>query len=462
VARREDEVVVRAADLTVLHIVYSYPPDPPGGTEVYVHELCRHLRERGVTSVVVAPGAADVTHLIDGVRVRRFAWAGKSALEDIYGMGDARAADAFERILAEEAPDLVHQHALTPACSVEVAERVKASGRPLVFTYHTPTVSCVRGTLLRWGREVCDGRLDAGACSACLLDSHGVPEGVGRVVSAVGVVVGTGLEVVGAAGGAFTALRMPMLVRRQHDALRRLFSIADAVVAPAPWVRDLLIGNGVATDRIVLSRHGVAAETTVRPRTRSERTTLVPPKLVHLGRMDATKGTGLLLDAMAQCANAAIELDIYGVSQGSGSQSLLESLESQGRRDPRVRFLAPIPHDQVIPTLTAYDAVVVPSQWLETGPLVVLEAFAAGVPVIGSDLGGIAEKVRDGVDGVLVRPFDSAARWAEVLTRVAAEPQTIRALSQNVRRPRPTEAVADEMLSLYGRLTSRQMFISPA
>ncbi len=144
-ARGEAEVV------TVLHIVYSYPPDPPGGTEVYVHELCRRLRERGVTSVVVAPGRDDETHLVDGVRVRRFAYGGHAAIEDIYGMGDPRAADAFEKILAEESPDLVHQHALTPACSVEMAERAKTSGRPLVFTYHTPTVSCVRGDLAAMG-----------------------------------------------------------------------------------------------------------------------------------------------------------------------------------------------------------------------------------------------------------------------------------------------------------------------
>jgi glycosyltransferase involved in cell wall biosynthesis len=447
------------ADLTVLHVVYSYPPDPPGGTEVYVHGLCRHLRERGVRSVVVAPGRADETHLIDGVRVRRFAYAGKAAIEDIYGMGDPRAAEAFQRILAEEAPDLVHQHALTPACSVEVAEQVKAFGRPLVFTYHTPTASCVRGTLLRWGREVCDGRLEAGTCSACLLDAHGISAGVGRVVSAVGTVVGGGLEAVGAAGGAFTALRMPGLVRRQHDALRRLFDAVDVMVAPAPWVRDLLLANGVPADRIVLSRHGVAAPLTRTPARNQDDHTLA---IAHLGRVDAAKGTRVLLDAMSRCSAAPIELDIYGVSQDDASRSLLERLEAGARSDRRVRFLPPIAHDRVVATLASYDAVAVPSQGLETGPLVVLEAFAAGVPVIGSDLGGIAEKVRHGVDGVLVRPFDSPARWAEVLTKAAADTPSLRALGRNVRSPRTTEAVADEMLSIYERLTHHQMFVAQA
>ena len=447
------------SDLRVLHLVYSYPPDPPGGTEVYVHGLCRHLRARGVTSVVVAPGRADETHLIDGVRVRRFAYGGTATIEDLYGMGDRRAADACERILAEEAPDLVHQHALTPACSTEVAARVKASGRPLVFTYHTPTVSCVRGTLLRWGRDVCDGRLDAGACSACMLDAHGVSAGMGRVVSAIGTVVGSGLAAVGAAGGAFTALRMPGLVRRRHDALRQLFELADAIVAPAPWVRDLLVVNGVGAGKIVISRQGVTATPAVAPVVRSQSSAIA---LAHLGRVDAAKGTRLLLEAVARCPQARLTLDVYGVSQGDASQSLLERLEAAVRQDARIRFLPPVAHDRVVSTLATYDAVVVPSQGMETGPLVVLEAFAAGIPVIGSDLGGIAEKVRHEVDGLLVRPFDSAARWSEVLARVAREPEALRALGQAVRPPRSCDVVADEMLSLYERLIRHELVAAPA
>jgi glycosyltransferase involved in cell wall biosynthesis len=440
---------VTTAGLTVLHLVYSYPPDPPGGTEVYVHHLCRQLRLRGVTSVVLAPGRANETHLIDGVRVRRFAYGGKATIEEIYGMGDPRAADACEQILAEEAPDVVHQHALTPACSAEVATRVKAAGRPLVFTYHTPTVSCARGTMLRWGRDVCDGRLDAGTCSACVLDAHGASAGMGRVVSAIGTVVAGGLEAVGAAGGAFTALRMPRLVSRQHDALRRLFGVADAIVAPAPWVRELLVLNDVPASKVLLSPQGVSAPSADMPVARGKSSHV---GLAHLGRVDPAKGTRLLLEALARCPEASLELDVFGVSQGEAGQSLLERLEAEVRYDLRIRFLPPIPHDRVVPTLATYDAVVVPSQGMETGPLVVLEAFAAGVPVIGSDLGGIAEKVRHEVDGLLVRPFDSASRWAEILGRVAREPDALRALARNVRPPRSFDIVADEMLSLYSRL----------
>jgi glycosyltransferase involved in cell wall biosynthesis len=105
--------------------------------------------------------------------------------------------------------------------------------------------------------------------------------------------------------------------------------------------------------------------------------------------------------------------------------------------------------------LRAYDAVVVPSQWMETGPLVVLEAFAAGVPVIGSALGGIADKVRHDVDGLLVEPFHAVDAWTSTLARCVDEPSLLARLRANVAPPRSMRDVACDMRAVYEQLTSR-------
>ena len=76
-------------------------------------------------------------------------------------------------------------------------------------------------------------------------------------------------------------------------------------------------------------------------------------------------------------------------------------LQHQLENDHRFEVKYNLPNDQLLKVLSGFDLCVVPSLWLETGPLVVLESFAAGVPVLGSRLGGIAELVRDGVDGLL-------------------------------------------------------------
>jgi glycosyltransferase involved in cell wall biosynthesis len=92
---------------------------------------------------------------------------------------------------------------------------------------------------------------------------------------------------------------------------------------------------------------------------------------------------------------------------------------------------------------------------METGPLVVLESFAAGVPVIGSALGGIADKVRHDVDGLLVDPFASVDAWTSALLRCVDEPGLLARLRANVAAPRSMRDVARDMSAIYERLASR-------
>jgi glycosyltransferase involved in cell wall biosynthesis len=83
------------------------------------------------------------------------------------------------------------------------------------------------------------------------------------------------------------------------------------------------------------------------------------------------------------------------------------------------------------------------------GPVVVLEAFAAGVPVVGSALGGVEEKITDGVDGLLVRPHDSVRAWADAIERCARDRDLLSRLRQGVRPPRESGDVARDMQQVY-------------
>ena len=80
--------------------------------------------------------------------------------------------------------------------------------------------------------------------------------------------------------------------------------------------------------------------------------------------------------------------------------------------------------------------------------LVALEAFAAGIPVIGWKLGGINEIVQDGVNGILIQP-DSVVHWVETLQRVAEDAKLRAHLKDGVRPPRTSVEVAREMSALY-------------
>jgi glycosyltransferase involved in cell wall biosynthesis len=91
----------------------------------------------------------------------------------------------------------------------------------------------------------------------------------------------------------------------------------------------------------------------------------------------------------------------------------------------------------------------------------VLEAFAAGVPVVGSDLGGIGELVEHEVNGLLVKP-DSLAAWRQALFRLAQDRDLLARLERGTRPPRGMDTVADEMLTLYGGVSERQASLEPA
>jgi glycosyltransferase involved in cell wall biosynthesis len=434
-----------------LHAPFGFFPDPVGGTEVYVAELANALARQGHPAIVAAPATQDADYTYQGLSVRRFAASDRlSDVSQLYGGSDQDAARRFGRILDRDRPDIFHMHAFTRACSVGLVREAKARNIPVVFTYHTPTVSCQRGTLLEFGAEPCDGRVEVARCAGCTLDGLGVSPVASRVLGQMPTSMGHMLEAAGLRGGGWTALRMSSLIDQRRQALAALFSLADRIVALTPWVRDLLKRNDVPDSKIVVLPHGIRSQAAQPLRPAKRRSGRV--RVAHLGRLDPVKGTGLLIRAMRLIPDAPIDLDVFGIVQGSGDVEVRRQLQRLAEGDPRVTFHDAIEHSTVIERLAGYDLVAVPSQWLETGPLVVLEAFAAGVPVLGSALGGLLDKVKDGVDGLLIRPYDSVEAWAAALRRSVGENGLLARLRSGVERPRSMDDVADEMVSLYRNL----------
>jgi glycosyltransferase involved in cell wall biosynthesis len=431
-----------------LHLVYSFPPDAPGGTEVYVAGLCRRLREQGVEAVVAAPAVHPAQYEFQGMRVVRYErQEGTLDLEALYGVGDRVALEAFERVFESERPDLVHLHALTAACPAELARRIKARGVPVVFTYHTPTVTCQRGTLLRWGAEVCDGVVEPFRCAACTLQQLGGRRWVAKLTALVPEAAGEFLGRRRLAGGIWTAARMRSLMMHRKRELTKLFDACDRIIAPVGWVEEVLLANGAAPEKIVRSHHGV--DTPARAGAGHVRDDDRPLRVAHLARLDPAKGTALLVQALRDAPSIHLELDIYAVAQDPSGVEYGAHLRALAGTDRRIRFRPAVDPATVIERLQPYDVVAVPSQVVETGPLVVLEALAAGVPVLGSALGGLREYVRDGVDGVLVAPHGSVEAWRRALMTCAADRNLVAGFRAAVRPPRTMTEVAQEMAILY-------------
>ena len=143
------------------------------------------------------------------------------------------------------------------------------------------------------------------------------------------------------------------------------------------------------------------------------------------------------------------------VIAGTGDDARnLRAIEAAAAKDPRIELIGALPHDGIPAFLDSIDILAVPSRWMETGPIVVLEAQAMGIPVMGSDLGGIAERIRDGIDGWLL-PFDDPRAWATAMQRAATDPGEVAARTANSMRTRSDGDIAAEMATLYGEVHER-------
>lgn len=432
----------------VLHVPYTWFPDPCGGTEVYVRSLASRLASLGFPSVIAAPGTDGLSYERDGLAVRRFGSDNSAGRELAWGVPDRVAAASFRVIAEELRPAIVHLHARTSAVSELLVGVARDVGARVVFTYHTPTATCARGTMMLNGAEPCDGRLEKHRCSACVLQKLGLPQSLAAIASNVPEALSFSLAESRGFARPLFALAVPGLVGRGHRHSRRFLGGVDHVVAVCDWVRDVLLRNGVPLEKLTLSRQGIEDRREASP-TRAF-TAHEPLRLAYFGRIDASKGPDLVVRALALAPDAKATLDVFAIRE-AGENPLFEWLVERARADQRIRILPAVTPDSVTRIMADYDMIVIPSRWLETGPLVALEAFAAGTPVLGARLGGIVELVSHGIDGVLVAPDDPAA-WATAITGLAASPEKIATMRAEIQPSRLIDDCAADMINIYNKL----------
>jgi glycosyltransferase involved in cell wall biosynthesis len=184
-----------------------------------------------------------------------------------------------------------------------------------------------------------------------------------------------------------------------------------------------------------------------------------PPKLISVGRLKAPKDPVTLLRALA--ALPTEDFDALIVGDGP-DRPAVEELTAQLGLAGRVRLEG---ERRDVAELLAASDVFVLSSWSEGLPVSVLEAMAAGLPVVASDVGGVSELVLDGETGILVRPGDPD-RLAEALGGLLSDPDRRRLLGEAGRAR--AERLFDlgrfrqAHLELYRRELARSMPSRPA
>lgn len=154
------------------------------------------------------------------------------------------------------------------------------------------------------------------------------------------------------------------------------------------------------------------------------------PYVLALGRVVEKKGFDLLLGAFAAMDTGRTAADLVIAGEGAARSDLQRRAEELGLAD-QVHFPGRLSRDEVSSAMAGATVFVMPSR-LEPFGIVVLEAWRAGVAVMATNRGGPPEFVRDGLDGVLVDPFDTAG-FAATLEGLLLEPDRRRAIAASGR-----------------------------
>ena len=352
-----------------------------------VLQLHSRYREPGGEDVVVA-GEAELLraagHQVVSHHVTNPAGAAASAAKLATSAWSLAAARDVRALVERHRPDVAHVHNTWYALTPSVVAALDKAGVPVVVSLHNHRMLCVNADLLRDGLpcESCVGKVPwRGIVHRCYRDSA-----VSSAASAL----------------AITANRAAGTWERHV----RLF------LCLTEFARGLFVRGGLPADKLIVKPNFVPD-----PGRRE-----LPPSasrtLLTVGRLEARKGVGPLLDAWGDLNSR--------LGPGHGMELVMVGdgpLRAQlaARELPGVRLLGRQSAGEVRRLMRAARALVFPSVLYEGQPMVTLEAFASGLPVLASDLGGNGELVGAVGKRWVVPPADRAA-WAEALADLATMP----------------------------------------
>jgi glycosyltransferase involved in cell wall biosynthesis len=221
--------------------------------------------------------------------------------------------------------------------------------------------------------------------------------------------------------------------------LARDFELRRAahVVCPSAYLRELAIGWGVAPERVSIVPNPAPPVPDLAPREELRASLgFDGPTLVFAGRLTRQKTLEVAFAALER--NPGVTLVVVGDGP--------ERAQLEARAGAQVRFLGAQPRERVLELFRAADASLLSSAW-ENFPHGVVESLAVGTPVISSAIGGVAEVVRDGENGLLVPAGDEEALGAAI-TRYLGDD----ALQERLRAAAPASLGAFGADLVYGRL----------
>lgn len=417
--------------MRILFLLHSHPDLQAGGTEIFARDLYRELRrDPAVDGLFLAGTAAHQRPASPGTPFQvvgaepdeLLVWSGGfdpffMSQVDLHGVSQPLAA-----LLADLRPDIVHiHHLLTIGVEMVGLVRRVLPQVPIVMTLHDYYAICAHdGQMVTPSGSLCYAA-SSDACRRCFPDRS----------------------------------QTDFRLRDLH--IGGALAQVDRFIAPSRFLRDRYVAWGLPAARISVLPNGVPA-TSAAPLRQAERR----DRFGFFGHINRFKGATVALDASARLSRAGIDhaLSLHGSSDHQTTETT-NRFSTALEAAPRARHSGAYRRADM-PTLIAdTDWVLFPSEWWENAPLVINEAFLHRRPVLCSAIGGAAELVTDGVNG-LHFPAGDAAALAAAMRRAIEEPGLWQRLVDGIALPPGIDAVAAQHRALYDEALTQALRLRQA
>jgi glycosyltransferase involved in cell wall biosynthesis len=474
--------------LRIIQVVHGFPPTRIAGTEKYTHdlalELCKHhnvyvfCREYDRYSNKLYLESDEDYH---GLMVRRVYYNGEQTF--ITNYNNPTIAHGFRKYILEVNPDVIHvQHLIELSASlIQVA---KDCGVPIVVTLHDFWFMCPTGLMLKylWLDTI---KYQQRAYRTLLCTMPNPNECVNCITAPLLPIltrrIRTKLVEPKLFYGALKSYIYPFLrfdkqaiqvrfgpikarlqnkqrrisveaIRNRAKYMRRLLMLADKLISPSRFLKQMFVTWGIPAHHLIHSDNG----TDLRKLHVSEAGSQPSPNLIfgYIGTLKPHKGVHVLIDAFNRLYELLashrmyrnnIELRIYGNPTIDINYTRKLSMMV---RNPSIRFMGTFPEHKIATILRDTDVLVVPSIWYENSPLTIHEAFATRTPVLASNIGGMAELIRNGKNGFLFEVGDSID-LCQKLYYIVRNRKVLNALRTNITRPKSIVENARELVKIY-------------
>jgi glycosyltransferase involved in cell wall biosynthesis len=429
------------SDLRVLYVAHNHPTLHPGGAEAYALELYEGMRETpGIDPVLLARIGTNVAR-------RRVAHPGTpfSAVNEDPGQyfvfTETEHFDFFTLTSRDKAlysrhltnfllahrPDVVHlQH--THFIGVDLLSQIRRvlPDAAIVYTLHEFLPICHRdGQMVRTFDEDLCPEASPRRCNECF------PE------------------------------LSPQAFFLRERFVKGHFANVDRFLAPSAQLMEKYVRWGIDEDRIEVEEYGRLAPIELAP---DPAQTREPTNIGFFGQLSRFKGAEVMLDAMAMLdPDSKAHLWLNGANLELQTEEFqAEFAERHAELGDRITFRGPYDHEELPRLMEDLHWVIVPSIWWENSPLVIQEGFFHRRPIICSDVGGMAEKVRDGVDGLHFRAGD-AWSLARTIEKATADPQLWKKLRAGIEEPYAMDQHIERLRELYTEMIdSRKAVVAGA